>query len=78
LNLSAHLAGQHERDHLEIGNERPEWILESRRAILFNDKMGEPCKRVTDNKEQREEIPSSGSDEIYKKSNSERGSDEVQ
>src|SRR5690606_9427644 len=55
-----------------------ERILECRGTILFDEKVGEPCERVPDDKEKRKVVPTAGGDEIYEQTDAERGPDKVQ
>lgn len=78
FDFGVHAAGEHEPDHLEIADERPDRIFKRRRAIFFDNEMREPGERVTNNEEKREVVPRTARDEPNEQNYAERRSDEVQ
>ena len=69
---------EHQRDHLVIAHERPEWIFKSRWLVLFDHKMRKPSAAITRNEAEQEEPPSSRRDEIDYQCDASRRADEVQ
>src|SRR5215213_9536951 len=46
LDLSAHAAREHERDHLVVAHERPERVLERGGAVVLDEEVADPRGRV--------------------------------
>jgi len=78
LDLAAHTAGKEIKQHLVIGNERPERIFECSRFVFLDHKMSKPCKGVAADKTQRKVVPGSSPNEPNEQCHSDRGANVMQ
>ena len=76
--LSTHPSGEHQPNHFVVAHERPQWMLERSRPVLFNEEVSDPGCAITGNQPQKKQPPASCSDQVHDTRDSNCGAKQVE